>query len=160
MGRGFKKRNRVRTLIPKDLKTEKEYFEKVGFEFKDSENPNFYEATLPSGWRIKRLAPTGWVWIYDQKGRTRGNYYFDPNNTTIPGDARLNTRYHIFSHYRIPYEKHPFFVVEDGLAPIDKPLCIAGSNTKDTAEASKLKAEEYLNTHYPDWKDPSAYWDN
>jgi hypothetical protein len=145
-----------------------ESFKKLGFELDlNYKNKNFCNAQLPEGWHEFRNEKDGSKYILDEDFSIRAiintRFGFDGRK----GSVRLLCRYQITT-YEIDKDKEEYMV-----SLVDtKTNEILYSEHYSTLEADKLFGKfiiEDLNTkkivrfaqeHYPDYMDPTCYWDD
>lgn len=148
--------------LPKNMKPDKDVFEKVGFTFQDTDDDVLYKATLPDGWELKRET-TSLSLIIDEKGQKRGysefytKYIISLGYLERAGHMSLNPR---FSIEVADLDKTKFLCVKD--VSTNRFIYIAGecaSLNVDSFEKLYNKCTEFLNEHYPDWEDVTKYWD-
>ena len=147
-------------LLPKEMYPSKESFEASGFTFQEEDDDVLLKTTLPEGWTI-RARDDDWSDFFDQKGRMRGTCYYKDAVCSRFGHMVLATRYRISHNYALPndYSSPIVITVRDSEGAV---LFFAGKYQKDDRELyTRLKkvAEDWLNTQYPGWEDPSKYWD-
>lgn len=150
---------RITCLLPKNMKPNKETFEGLGFKFKNIKDKNFCLATLPTGWKSVWDNILDCPCIVDEKECDRASYFFSNGKSTLLMGIR-------FSIHTEPigsghYPSHIIVSVIDN-SNNDKTLFVVGQCEREgSAEYIELidKAHVYLDEHYPDWKDPTKYWD-
>lgn len=125
----------VRNLCPSY-----ESWEETGFCFKMIDSRSC-KVGLPQDWDLKKNG-RGEILISDDKGRLRAQGFVAGKN--FKGALFLFTRY--------------FYECEDGGFKIydaekEFALCVYYCDNYER------KAEEYLDEHFPNWRDPSEYWD-
>lgn len=153
-------RARKSLMLPKIMTPNQETFEALGFTFKDVGDNVLFKATLPTGWTLK--AECGyWTDIFDEKGRKRGNSFYKGAFYDRNGQMSLSTRFHIESspadkkHWMGPFT---IFVQDaDGSVVFSAGKC----RYFETDEYYQLidEAKQYLHENYPDWENPTKYWD-
>ena len=127
-------------------------------------DPLFRRAKLPQGWQKvppDEHHPTITV-IVDDQGRQRGSVYF--NNTPSDRTARLDlqTRFSVSLRGYELDERITCDVLDAGTAifstpPVDR----CDDHLEDVRHENKARQEAttWLDDHYPDWRNPAAYWD-
>lgn len=154
-----KKETRITCLVPSNMSPNKETFVNLGFEFKTIPNNSLYLATLPEGW--KSVADEDFfVNLIDENGYEKGFYiHYNCNNS-----MELNTRFYISPEFD-PDDRAKnsiYCFVKDRIN--GKILFSSGtyhyysSNIFDKFQKIG-KAKTFLNENYPDWEDPTKYWD-
>jgi len=154
--------NRARSncRLPKKMNPSKEAFESLGFTFEDIGDDVLYKATLPDGWELN--SDDGyWTYLIDEKGRERGSYFYKGAFYDRSGHMNLSQRFHATYDAADPETwKGPYTIsVKDA---DDSIIFTAGKCERThSAEYEKLmeQAKDYLRTNYPEWEDPTKYWD-
>ena len=153
--------NRARSAcrLPKDMSPSKEDFESLGFTFKDIGDDVLYQATLPDGWTLK--SDGYWTYLIDEKGRERGSYFYKGAFWDRSGHMNLHTRFRVCEgHTNSDDCDSPIKIYAkdaDGTVIFDAGQC--KEYYADGYEDKIKKAVEYLDTNYPEWNDPTKYWD-
>lgn len=130
-------------------------FQELGFTFDSSNNGN-YSIGLPKGWST--IPGQSSSMILDEKNRRRG--LSSVGFFSIKNDLKLLTRYRVESKR----------IVNDKFSPILIYVCDSDGNqikgiglcgTYNSEDYTRLveQAENYLDENFPNWRDPSAYWD-
>lgn len=156
----------------------KEQFENLGFVFVEkvilSDGRGAWQALLPEGWVMCRK--DSWqTHIYDQLNRDRAVYadnQIEPNDQNR-GSITLRRRYYstmvsgplLYTDYENYCVKVKRIVTSEEDAEVLyrtrtvnlRELKFPESN--NTALALIKEADDWLDKHYPDWRDPLAYWD-
>lgn len=150
---------RVTCKLPKDMKPNKETFESLGFIFKDINDDIFYQATLPKGWKLK---PNGFYYtiIIDEKNRKRVTFFCKSSSYDNRGHMNLSKRFSTaYKHTDPENQKSPIKVfIEDADESIFFNVGQCKSEYSNEYEDLLSKATEYLDTNYPEWKNPTKYW--
>ena len=135
-----------------------EQLEQLGFVFGAVVDDLFVSVTLPAGW--VKVADDHYMWshIYDEKGRKRVNVFYKAAFYDRSAHASLVTRYGVNAYVESPQSGYYSTVIVDGGVPIETLDTRLEGDYKSTDAAYKL-AHAYLDKHYPDWRDPMAYWD-
>lgn len=154
--------NRARSAcrLPKEMRPNQAVFEALGFTFEDDGDDVLCKATLPDGWKLKSDGGY-WTYLIDEKGRERGSYFYKGAFYDRSGHMSLNQRFHATSEHIDPedWESPVNVIVKDADGTI---LFTAGQCTKtysDEYDELMAKAKDYLKTNYPEWENPSMYWD-
>jgi hypothetical protein len=119
-----------------------EMFEALGFVFGDQVDRRHRKVILPKRWTMVPTSSPTLMSIEDEKGRLRVRVHEIADFWDPYADMSLYTRFHI-DYYA--GDDYPIYDRCQG----DK--LIAKSNEQEAAEA-------WLQLHFPEWKDPSAYW--
>ena len=151
--------------LPRKMTPSKEVFKKLGFVFNDIGDEILLDAKLPEGWTTE-LIPSSTVLyekLIDEKGRERGEYYYKGDPCDRSGWMRLHSRYNVVYLYFDPTywcsNTIKIFVSDSANSSV---VFTAGRCIDEYSEKfDKLvkKAEMYLESTYPDWKDVTKYWD-
>lgn len=147
--------------LPIRMIPSKEAFEALGFIFEDIDDDILCKATLPKGWKLKASENEYGTDLIDEKGRKRGSSFYKGAFYDRNGHMNLSQRFNIAYNATNPEKwEGPYTVlVKDADGTI---LFTAGKYEKiysDEYCALMDQAEEYLRTNYPEWKDPTKYWD-
>jgi len=141
-------------LVYKPPITMLDWCEKVGIEIVKEFDDLFYEVKLPEGWKIESTENPFWSHLLDDKERVRAAIFYKASFHDRKAHISAITRYHYD-----PYDA----VVRDVDTIIYKcdfsPFKPDGSLDFDLADKAGVILQDWLFKHYPDWKDPSAYWD-
>lgn len=154
--------NRARSAcrLPRDMRPSKEAFESLGFTFEDIGDDVLYQATLPDGWTLKSDGGY-WTYLIDEKGRERGSYFYKGAFYDRSGHMNLSQRFHATYENIDPEDWDSPIKVHvkdaDGTIIFDAGQCEKAYS--DEYDKLMRTATEYLATNYPDWKDPTKYWD-
>ena len=147
-------------LLPKDMRPSKEAFESLGFAFEDIGDDVLYHATLPDGWTLKSDGGY-WTYLIDEKGRERGSYFYKGAFWDRSGHMNLHTRFRVCDgHINSDNCDSPIKVYAkdaDGSIIFDAGQC--KEYYADGYEDKIKEVIEYLNSNYPEWEDPTKYWD-
>ena len=160
---------RKKCALPRKMTPGQEVFEKLGFIFKDTGDAALLDAKLPKGW-IVEIVPSSTFYgnFIDEKGRKRGGYcYGKENDGRSCWSMWLNTRYHaIYLDSTTPpygYKKYGRTFTVCVFDSLRSSIVFSAGECleKNTVRYGKLfkKAEAYLESTYPDWKDVTKYWD-
>lgn len=158
--RNEQRRARNACMLPRDMKPSKEVYEALGFTFEDVDDDVLYQASLPEGWTLKSDGGY-WTDLLDEKGRKRGSYFYKGAFYDRNGHMQLIHRYYItYKHVEKINWNSPIKVYamdRDGTILFEAGECAGEYTTK--YEELKREAVTFLDTHYPEWKDASKYWD-
>ena len=136
--------------LPQCMSPSQEDFESLGFTFEDIGDNEMYGSSLPNGWTIQQAKDC--LFLVDEKNRKRGHIFYLNSYIFMDLFRRFSINQHIVGKsFLSPYK---VFVGDfDGTCIFE-----AGKSTFHY-DALVSKAEDYLNTNYPEWKDPLKYWD-
>lgn len=149
------------TLLPKDCRhpylnmDSWPLLEKQGVR-RGEEDGLFYRCELPAGWRIEPTEHHMWSRLVDGAGRTRARYFYKA--AFYDRDAIL----HLCTRYGVRWEPDHLRIIHDGESEMHRVqgVAVAGDEGKWVAGDRAWKdARDWLTERYPNWRDPSAYWD-
>lgn len=160
------------TQIPIPRQKDREALETMGVVFHDQEDL-FVHVDLPEGWKKVATDHSMWSNLLDDKGRCRASMFykaaFYDRDASISLNRRLTTA-RDYSDEAMDANISRCFV-KDGETIIFTSKDYE-TDKKDKSEEARLKymnenwdylcsieCEEWLDEHYPDWEDASAYWD-
>lgn len=130
------------------------------------DDPLFQYVTLPKGWRKESTSHSMWSNLLDEKGRIRFAIFYKA--AFYDRDARISAvpRYRVSRNYTrqdkegvavtqtLDWDKTVLFET----TPV--PLPPRGSQGYYSAgDAGDKLAMEWMNEHYPMWRDATVYWD-
>lgn len=145
-------------LLPKKMTPAKEIWESLGFVFTDFEDELMYKATLPEGWLEIQQIPDNFFIIYDNEFNERAIYYYYPDKK----EAEMK----MLPRFDIEFEVDQDIICVDFIHKVwvkdareNSIVYDAGIGSETEFQALKEKARNWLNTNFPEWEDPSKYWD-
>ncbi len=147
-------------LLPCEMHPNSKSFEAVGFIFEEIPGDSVLcHATLPAGWRTE-FDGVHWTELLDEKGRKRGSSFYKSAFWDRNGHMSLDCRFSIGYERSDETDITTIFIRDyqgNNIYTIGSTTCRWGDK-----EYRKLKkrAEGYMKEHYPDWKNPVAYWDD
>lgn len=147
-------------LLPKDMKTDEEFFRKLGFSFEKNGDDILQKVTLPIGWTAKKKNMFSTV-LYDQKGRKRARAFYAKNWVVYEGNLALYRRYSVKEIFGSMEEIfRPFTVAvtdyDNSILFVAGQCMYKGSEEYDTLMG---KAKNFLKENFPEWENPTKYWD-
>lgn len=150
----------------------KQQYEKIGITIISEHDNLFWNVELPDGWKIKATDHTMWNELLDDKGRKRARFFYKASPYDRYAWIGFLTRFslkvdHIADVVSSEYEEWVNSdyqgTVSDGDDIIFKTECVPVSEDywKDNAikDCLRIQLEDYMNEHYPDYKNINAYWD-
>lgn len=118
------------------------------------DDPLFQYVRLPDGW--EKVPDHGhWSYLRDDKGRRRANIIYTATSYSRYAELTCIPKYWYKWTYRnVPDDDttHTEYIV------ISEDQIIYTTGVMIRSEG-KVAIEEWLNTNYPDWRNPCAYWD-
>ena len=165
-----------RERLPTD-RLNREQAEKIGIQVHevDENDPIWTRVTLPKGWIIQRTDHDMWNKLVDDQGRERASIFYKAAFYDRSAHMNFCQRYHVDCYgddcskpprkEGEPYgdETHRRAIVRD--TADDKVLFttdwleLADPRDWDAEEKIREEADEWLTSNYPDYRDPTAYWD-
>jgi len=152
---------------------EKEHLEQVGFRFFETlKLPNGKEAVrakLPDGWSKKRI-DVYQINIFDSLGRHRASYadnLDDPQDINI-GKVFLKPRFYTFyeqddqGNMRETAKKNLHTETDNIILYVTPWVNLKELKYPETVHRTRElynESEGWLDQHYPNWRDPTKYWD-
>lgn len=146
------------TTLPKDMSfaNSQETLKQMGITLGAEVDDLFVEAQLPDGWTKRATDHAMWSDLLDEKGRKRAAIFYKAAFYDRNARMSLCLRYRCDCYE--PCDDGYSTVVTDGGTTIQ----VIGTREKGDyrlGEEHSKQAEAWLDSHYPDWKDPLAYWD-
>lgn len=130
-------------------------------------------ATLPDGW--SKVVPEfasdgkGWIYVLDEQKRWRASIVYYREFANMRVEPRITLDYHGSDPVKVGKlnVRHVVHVIADRYGTLGgrKNLfwaeCLESDyeNKQVAIDAAYTKAKAWVNEHYPDWRDPAAYWD-
>lgn len=154
------------TNMPIEMSPDRAAFEKVGFVFGDAVDELFCEATLPAGWTRAATDHSMHSTILDEQGRERVSIFYKAAFYDRRADAQLIRRYKIQERYGdseyssmpdLAKDKNRYLAVD-----IDKEINRSldfGDRDWTAKEIARTAISNWFDKNFPEWKDPTAYWD-
>ena len=155
------------TLPTKISAEDKEILVKVGVQFLGSVDgdPIFQNVVLPNGWEKKATGHDMWSDLLDNKGRKRAGIFYKAAFYDRSAHLSLNTRFRIQRDYdRQNAEGVAVTRVMDGDTSIyeTKPRKLPPREAEGyygVCDESDQEARIWLQNNFPQYKNPSAYWE-
>jgi len=157
--------------LPKNfLYCTKEQFEKIGVVFGEQSDDLFINTELPEGWKKVPTDHSMWSKLVDDKGRERAMIFykaaFYDRDAHITMTNKLRLEVAPEDHYKsnINYEDRRDGKwrgeVYDAGKLIWKTNYLFGKNKPNIKDKLREKTIKWLNKNYPNWEDPTAYWED
>lgn len=136
--------------------------ESLGFVFDNRPvgNELFIKVKFPAGWKKVPTDHSMWTDLVDDRGRKRGGLFYKAAFYDRHAHLSLTRRFSTGIDYTDKMsneEKYICCIFDQGVA-----VHIVGTAGKqDWTAQDKLDkdAKEWLRENYPNWEDPTAYWD-
>lgn len=152
--------------LPTDMQGDaKAVLEAAGVKFLGviEDDPMFQYVELPDGWKKVATGHSMWSDLVDDKGRKRAGIFYKAAFYDRSAHIGVNRRYGINIDYNhLDVENVAVAMVTDGEAAIFTTDSIGFEEDKaryDAQNKACALAVAWLNEHYPNWEDASAYWD-
>jgi hypothetical protein len=141
----------------------------MGIVFGAALDPVFREATLPLDWSV-HANPSHSMWsaILDAQGRTRATIFYKASFYDRHAELHPTARYTVEVEYQGEFgkmgESHRAFVFDNATHQeifSSKTLRRESPTDRTFLKTEDLRKEvtEWLVQHFPEFKDPTAYWD-
>ena len=120
----------------------------------------FVNATLPAGWTKRATEHDMWSDLLDEQGRKRAAIFYKAAFYDRSAHMTLSRRY---SAYQRPISDGDFDGARHGVV-LDQDAVIwqteqhAAYKDWSAMDAVEKQATTWLTDHYPDWRNPLAYW--
>lgn len=122
----------------------------------------FTNVTLPEGWTKKETSHSMWSMLLDDKGRERASIFYKASFYDRSAHIRSERRFAVDT-YSHDIEGEVKAVVKDACGEVEFSTDIVKVGKDEMSyrvwERLTLEVEKYLNEHFPDWRNPEAYWD-
>jgi len=152
--------------LPTDMQgNAKAVLEAAGVKFLGvvEDDPMFQYVELPKGWKKAATGHSMWSDLVDDKGRKRAGIFYKAAFYDRSAHLGVNRRYGISIDYnRLDAEKVAVAMATDGDKTIFTTAPVGFEEDKaryDAQDKARALAVAWLNEHYPNWEDASAYWD-
>lgn len=157
------------TTLPKEMLhgCTREKLEQMGIKFGADVDDLFVTVQLPDGWKKVATDHSMWSDLIDEKGRKRAAIFYKAAFYDCHAHITLCRRYGISSYGPCDSEgnlteytksSHMLTTVKDG----EDTIYVAGvckNGDYEYADRHTKIATDWLDKHYPGWKDPMAYWE-
>lgn len=146
--------------LPKDCRDEdRKALEDAGVVFGDSIDELFQAATLPEGWTLQPTDHSMWSDLLDADGHKRAGVFFKAAFYDMSATLYAERRFNVSGYHDMHDDGSSEVVVLDAKrAEPAKSFGRAGPREWDAKDALEDKARAWLDEHYPDHENRSAYW--
>lgn len=155
--------------LPKEMlgRCTRENLEQMGIKFGADADDLFVTAQLPAGWKKQATEHSMWSELLDEKGRKRGAIFYKAAFYDRKAHITLSCRYNPSTYEPCDadgnvaeYGKHTHMktVVQDCGSEVHV-VGVREDRDYVANDAHGAQAEAWLDEHYPDWRNPLAYWD-
>lgn len=141
----------------------REDLERAGVVYGDIVTNNHLLAicTLPPGWHLVQTGDIDWSELLDDKGNRRASVYICTDVFRRNAYVEIESRFTVREGYQ-DGETAICIAFQDGREVFTSsayPYSEYGTSSYYQAEAAaKAEVETWLAEHWPDWRDPNAYW--
>lgn len=152
-----------REILPRDLRiyddarTPEELYQALGIEVLGDADDLFFNVKLPDGWHKKGTEHQMHSDVLDSKGRGRIHIFYKAAFYDRAAHASIERRYGFHQLYDNGFL--PFAIITDGGNEIARISVPTSADDGDGYNSHRAAGEAYLAEHYPDWRNPFAYWD-
>lgn len=124
----------------------------------------FNYVRLPSGWKKEATTDHSmWSHLLDDRGRKRASIFYKAAFYDRRAHVSVNSRFAILNDYDQPDGVLLTFVDDQGQRAYSTDVVsVNRDDYKEQASFRDLQEKEceaWLAEHYPDWRNPGAYWD-
>lgn len=148
--------------LPKEINYgELEQFEKMGIVFHEDADDLFVYVTLPEGWSKIPTSHSMWSKLTDEFGRERASIFYKAAFYDRSAFMNISRRFNL-SVYKEFEDGLRRWVALDGEEVIFVSDPFNFDDDIPSYEESKIlsgEAELWMNSNYPNWRDPMAYWE-
>jgi hypothetical protein len=152
--------------LPRDMKNCRQHLEALGFVIKDPADDLFYNVQFPAGWKKVPTDHSMWTDLVDEKGRKRGAIFYKAAFYDRSAHMSLSPRFYVDCTYEDDGLRQVY--IHDECCEFDKrgPQLPApdwdnpeeARKRRDKIDEMRAEFKEWLNTNYPEWESPTAYW--
>lgn len=156
-----------------NIRWTRDQYEMLGFKIVDDYNSELYLVVPPKGWTIEPTDHALWNEVKDDKGRVRMNYFYKNSY----GDTEAFVNFYIRYNFKVDpcdnYESNISFEdrqlgewtvwITDAGEKIEKLMTYTPKSLEDSYLLDNFLnpiGVNWLNSHYPNWEDFHAYWDD
>jgi hypothetical protein len=155
------------TLPTRMGEDDRKVLEQAGVVFGDQVRGDemFTYVTLPAGWKKVPTSHSMWSDLVDDKGHKRASMFYKAAFYDRSASLHTNLRFGIQTDYGYEDANSAFKVnVTDGDEVVfsSEPHSFTEKYSDEyyaAGEAASSEAQAWLDEHYPNWQDASAYWD-
>lgn len=148
------------TTLPKDMEftSPLESLKQMGITLGAEVDDLFVEAQLPDGWQKRATDHATWSELLDEKGRKRASIFYKAAFYDRSAHMGLCLRY-VMDCYA-PHDADGGYatVIKDG-GTIIHVVGVRKDRDYRLGEEHYNQAVAWLDSHYPDWRNPLAYWE-
>lgn len=157
-----------RTKLPQECSAcERADFEAMGIIFHENADDLFIYVTLPDGWKLEPTAHTMWSYLVDNQGRKRVSIFYKAAFYDRKAYIGVVHFYKVVDRYFISDGE-----VTEGHSPASIQGVVENGNGETVFQTVPIQHDDWnardvmykqcrawLNEHYPEWCNPTAYWE-
>lgn len=145
----------------------REQFEQMGIVFGEKADDLFSYVTLPNGWKKQPTDHSMWSKLVDEQGRERALIFYKAAFYDCDAFLSISRRYTVSTFESTDadgniVERDKSTNFSTYILDAGKPLKLIAVREKGygnpQTDKDEAKAFEWINKHYPDHKNPLAYW--
>jgi len=146
---------------PYDPPTREQVTAATGIVFGEDHDDLFVKVTLPKGWRILPTDHNMWTTLYDDKDVIRARIFYKAAFYDRRADLHFDPRYNVIVKYNDAAGTRTITVQDQQTG---ETLYAAGTCNSDATgyveyDRMQTAALAWLKEHYPDHRNPFAYWE-
>ncbi len=153
-------------VLPKECPREE--LEALGFKFGKDQDDIFIDVKFPEGWGKSGTDHSMWSDLLDGKDRIRGNIFYKAafyDRSAHMNLCRFLNFTQIYDHHDDYIEGAVQFAVKSGDGETifkTNPIMVDDNSAEywDAQDKGSEEVKNWLNTNYPAWDNPKAYWDH
>lgn len=146
-----------RQTLPLDLSPSRLTWESLGFVFHEPVDDLFVSVTFPAGWKKRATDHSMWTDIIDNEGHRRGGIFYKAAFYDQRAGAHLDTRFSV-SKCAAHSDTQLKTIIRDAFTQTESSFGIRDNTDFAIGDQHQAEAMNWLNEHYPDWRNPVAYW--
>lgn len=145
--------------LPIELSPPRSTWESLGFVFHEPVDALHISVTFPAGWTKRATDHSMWTDIMDAEGRKRGAIFYKAAFYDRSASAHLSARFSVtkYAEYSVTQLKT---VIRDAANKAESIVGIRDQTDHNLGDQHEAEAREWLNQHYPDWRNPISYWNH
>lgn len=145
--------------LPIELSPPRSTWESIGFVFHEPVDDLFISVTFPAGWTKRATDHPMWTDIVDPNNRIRGAIFYKAAFYDRSAAAHLDPRFSLSKSAKHSTTQRKTVVI-DALNKTEKLFGIREDSEYALGDQHEAEAREWLNQHYPDWRNPVSYWNH
>lgn len=150
--------------LPKDC--DRSMLALAGITFGADADDLFVNVQLPDGWKKQATSHSMWSDLLDDKGRKRASIFYKAAFYDRNAHMSMNRRYNIESYEPcnadgvvVEYGTHTHMQTSiSDCGNTHVVIALREDQDYDAQKAHEALATKWLDEHFPDWRNPLAYW--